>query len=499
MISRPLLLETALVQARTHLNCGLLEWQKRLPRPGFGIAHSLNYHYLRKPGISRQGLGREAATMGRFCRGYVLLLLLAAAPAARAQVPAAQPDSTLRTAWELMGPTTDSVVVFATEIPLPHRPADPSTLADFNYADSVFAALTAQGRWAALDSAVRTAQQLGSDYPALHRYRGWAALHRERPAVALREYGAALRANPLDTLARYGLTLAYLQLNQPNPAALLARALPDSLRHLLRLPGFRLLTGVELEGGAQFPGTVHRGPSAFGRLGFSSRLSARVSLVQNLSYFGQSLDQPDDDHRGHARRYSIRQHQYHVLLGVQLAPRWRVLAGYHVLNSDLGRRESPIGQLGYLAVAYARPYCAVQAGFYAGTLTDTARTQTDLRLTVYPLGNLRLYGFGRASVVHSAGRNYPNGVFGAGGRLHRRAWLEAYGGRGLVPVLAELDGTYVYNLLDPVRERAGASLLLLLPKRLSLRLAASTERRRDAFNGLYYSLSSLSTTCAWTW
>ena len=429
----------------------------------------------------------------------LLLLLLTAGPAARAQVPAARPDSTLRPVAELMRLGPDSLVVLAADALRPRAAAVRPTLADFGYADSVLAALAGRGRWAALDSAVRVALGLGLDYPALHRYRGQAALHRARPAVALRAYGAALRTNPLDTLARYGLALAYLQLNQPGPAALLARTLPDSLRRPLHLAGSRAITRVEAEGSGQFPTTSHRGPAAFGRLGLSSRLSPRISLTQNLTYFSQNLDQPDLEQRGRDRRYRIRQNQYHALLGVQLAPRWRILAGYHILSSDLGRRESPIGQLGYLALAHARPYYSVQAGLYAGTLTDTARLQTDLRLTVYPLGNLRLYGFGRASVVHSAGRRYPNGVLGAGGQLHRRAWLEAYGGLGLVPVLAEVDGTYVYNLLDPVRARAGASLLLLLPRQLSLRLAGSTERRRDAFTGTYYSLNSLSTTFAWTW
>lgn len=429
----------------------------------------------------------------------LLLLLLAASPAAHAQAPTTRPDSTLRPAAELMGLTTDSVVVPGPEALRPHVAAAPPSLADYFYADSVFAALAARGRWLALDSATRAAEGLGSDYPALHRYRGQAALRRERPARALREYDAALRTNPLDTLARYCLTLTYLQLNQPGPAALLARTLPDSLRRRLHVVGFRLVTEVEAEAGAQFPNTPRRGPAAFGRLGVSSRLSPRLSLTQNLTYFGQSLDQPDPEQRSRYRRYRIGQNQYHALLAAQLAPRWRALAGYHILVSDLGRRESPVGQLGYVALVYARPYYTVQAGFYAGTLTDTTRTQTDLRLTVYPLGNLRLYGFGRASVVHSAGRNYPNGVFGVGGRLHRRTWLEAYGGLGLVPVLAEVDGTYVYNLLDPVRARAGASLLLLLPKQCSLRLAGSTERRRDAFDGTYYSLHSLSTTFAWTW
>ncbi|MDQ2769104.1 MAG: hypothetical protein M3Y54_01215, partial [Bacteroidota bacterium] len=355
------------------------------------------------------------------------------------------------------------------------------------------------GRWLAVDSTGRAALRLGIDYPALRRYLGQAALARARPAAALHHYGRARRANPLDTLANYGLALAYLQLNQPAPAALLARALPDSLRRRLHLRGFQALTQLELEGNGQLPDNQHRGPAAFFRLGLSSRLSPRCSLTQNLSYFGQDIELPDPYRPGHDRHYPIRQNQYHTLLGVQLAPRWRAQLGYHVLESDLGRHESRLGQLGYAALAYSRPYYTVQAGFFAGTLTDTTRTQTDLRLTVYPLGSLRFYTFGRASVVHSAGRSYPNGVLGAGGRLRPRLWLEGFGGLGQVPVLAEVDGTYVYNLLDPVRERAGASLLLLLPRQLSARLSASTERRRDALNGSYFSLYSLSTTLAWTW
>jgi hypothetical protein len=157
------------------------------------------------------------------------------------------------------------------------------------------------------------------------------------------------------------------------------------------------------------------------------------------------------------------------------------------------------GHLSYAALAYAHPYFTAQAGFFTGTLTDTARCQTDLRLTVYPLGNLRLYGFGRASVVRSHGRSYPNGVLGAGGRLHPKLWLEAYGGVGQVPMLAELDGAYVYNLLDPLRQRAGASLLILLARSLSLRLAYGAEQRADAVNGSHYNIYSLTTALAWTW
>jgi hypothetical protein len=370
---------------------------------------------------------------------------------------------------------------------------------DFQATDSLIHALANQYRWAELDSVGRAQLRLGLDYPALRRRLGQAALALDRPAAAIRHYGRALRENPLDTTARYGLALAYLGLNQPGPAALVGRGLPDSLRRPLHLNGFQLLRRVEVEGNAHFPDNRRRGTASFFRLGLGTRLSPRLALSQNLSFFGQDIELPDRFRRGASAPYPVCQTQYHALLAGQLAPRWRALLGYHFLDSDFGGFQTRANHLGYAALAYARPYWTAQAGLYVGRLTDTTRTQTDLRLTVYPLGNLRLYGFGQASVVRSGGRSFPHGLLGAGGRLHRRVWLEAYAGRGQVPVLAELDGLYVYNLLDPLRARAGASLLLLLPRQLSLRLGYGFEQRRDFINGSLYPLHSLSTALAWTW
>ena len=371
--------------------------------------------------------------------------------------------------------------------------------ADFQALDSLIQTLAGQFRWAALDSVGRAALRLGTDYPALRRRLGDAALARDRPAAAIGHYGRALRENPLDSAARAGLALAYLGLNQASAATLVARSLRAAPCRALHLNGFQLLTQVEVEASGQHPSSVHRGAAGFLRLGLSSRLSPRLSLSQNLSYFGQTIELPAAPRRGGSERYPIRQGQYHALLGVQLAPRWRALLGYHFLNSDFGRLDAAPGHLGYAALAYAQPYWTAQAGLFAGTLTDTARWQADLRLTGYPLGNLRLYGYGRASVVRSGGRHFPNGVLGVGGRLRPRLWLEAYGGLGQVPVLAELDGTYVYNLLDPLRQRGGASLLILLPRQLALRLGYATEQRRDAVDGRTYALNSLTTALAWTW
>jgi hypothetical protein len=68
-----------------------------------------------------------------------------------------------------------------------------------------------------------------------------------------------------------------------------------------------------------------------------------------------------------------------------------------------------------------------------------------------------------------------------------------------VPVLAEADGTYVYNLLDPLGRRAAASLLILGPRRLRLRLVYGAEQRRITLLNSSYSLSSFSAALAWIW
>ncbi|RZK96262.1 MAG: hypothetical protein EOO62_29495 [Hymenobacter sp.] len=141
----------------------------------------------------------------------------------------------------------------------------------------------------------------------------------------------------------------------------------------------------------------------------------------------------------------------------------------------------------------------MQVGGYAGVVTDTTRAQADLRLTVYPLGNLSLYGFGRGSVVHSQGQNYPNGLLGVGVRLRAWLWAEAWGSAGTVPVLAEADGTYIYNLLDPLGRRAAASLLILGPQRLRGRLVYSAEQRRITGLNMPYTLHSYSAALAWFW
>ncbi|GAA4365059.1 hypothetical protein GCM10023185_35060 [Hymenobacter saemangeumensis] len=384
------------------------------------------------------------------------------------------------------------------------RPVAAQRLLDFQYADSLTLALQLQQRWAALDSVGEEALRLGQDYPALHRRLGQAKLNTGRHAQAVRHYGLALRADALDSTARHGLVLAHLALNQREQAAFLASGLSEPLRRQLRLRAFYAVNYADVEGSIQQGDNIHRRDASFWRLGLGSQLGPRVGLMQSLSFFNQEVQGPPPPPPPPGMRplpppfIPISQWEYHALLGVQLSPAWRAKLSYHYLNSYYGTRFYP-SYLAYGALSYTRPYWTAQAGLYGGTITDTTRTQADLRLAVYPLGNLKLYGFGRSSLIFSGGRRYPNSLLGAGVRLRPWLWAEAFGSWGLVPTLAEADGTYVFNLFDQMSRRSGTSLHILLPYSLALRLHYLAEQRIDRYNLQSYNLHSLTASLAWTW
>lgn len=378
---------------------------------------------------------------------------------------------------------------------LPAKQAVAQDLQNFPYTDSLTLALFQQGRWRALDSVGRAAVRVGTDYPVLRLRLGYAAARRDQPATAIRHYGRALRANAADPDARYGLVLAQLAMGQRDLAAFQARHLNDSLRYLLHLRGFYPVQRVELEATGQTTNSVTRGNAGVLRVGIGSQLRPWLYLAQSGSYFGQTVMLPETQLD---KLFVIRQWEYHALLTAQFGHGWQVRASYHFLDSRFGATAYP-GHLFYGALAYAQPFFTVQGGFYGGTLTDTVRTQADLRLAVYPLGNQRLYAFNRLSVVRSGGKQYPNGLLGFGSRVRRWCWLEVYGVTGQVPVLAEADGTYVYNLLDPLRRRLGVSTYLGVTKHLTARLHYSAEERRRAQTTLTYRLFALTTALQWTW
>ena len=431
----------------------------------------------------------------------VLLLALLLLPfGARAQ----RPDSLVVLPADSGGVPAAGLPVFADSLRpalsagAAYRPLVPrsTSLLDFAYADSLTQTLWAAGRWTALDSVGRAALAVGTDYPALRQRLGDAALRQERLTTALRHYGRALQANPADEHIRAQLALTHLLLGQRDAATYHARLLPDSVRGPLHLLPRIAVRDLALELGGTDADTRRRSSATFGHLSAASQLTARLVLAQTVAYYGQTVQLPDA--RSPASEFTVRQWEYHALLRAQLAARWQARLGYHYLHNIFGTQRYP-GHLVYAAAVYAHPAWQAHLGLYAGRLTDTARTQLDAQLTWYPRGNLRLYTFGRGTVVRSGGRTYPNALLGLGQRLGPRAWLEGFVGLGRVPVLAEADGQYVYNLLDPLHRRLGLTAYCVLPHQLRLQLRYVLENRFLTPFITSYTQFALTGGLAWTW
>lgn len=456
---------------------------------------------------------RRLIPLLRWLGALLLGLLLRAAPA-QTVVPPTRPDSVVREPADSL--VVEPVVLPDSLVPAPGAPAgvyelpDPARRrapeqgpASFAYVDSLTSRLLAQGRWAAVDSVGRLALAAGIDYPVLRQRLGYAAAMRQRPARAIGHYQHALRDNSADAPSRLGLSYAWLALNQRETAAQLARPLPDSLRRALRLAP-RLLARAEAEIGGQWPSTADRSTASYGRLGVGSQLGGGWTLWQAASLYSQqvrvAVPEPDPYSRPPRPRWvDVRQFDYQALLTVPLPAALQGRLGYHYTGSRFHETRYP-GHLGYAALRYVRPTWQLQAGLYAGRLTDSARTQTDLQLTVLPLGNLHLHAFGRAAFVRTAGRTYPHLMLGAGGRLARRVWLEGYAGWGRVPVLADQDGAYVYNLLDPLRRRLGLGLLVPLPGgSWQARCYYGAEARTQIQTLTFYTQHTLTLAATWTW
>ncbi|WP_167856783.1 tetratricopeptide repeat protein [Hymenobacter aquaticus] len=375
------------------------------------------------------------------------------------------------------------------------QPLAAQDLRDFAYVDSLTLTLSGQERWAALDSLGAAALRAGTDYPALRQRLGYAALRQGHLVPAIRHYGQAVAANPTDEESRTQLARAYLLVNEPGAARLAVATLPDSVRQALHLPAHRAVTQVLVEGSGKPAANVRREAAGFGRIGLSSQLSTRLALTQNLSYYEQAVRLPE---RRPTPAFFIRQREYAALLTEQVSLSWQVKGAYHFVSNDYGPARYA-NHLGFAAARFSRPGWSVQLSQYVGRVTDTTRLQTDLQLLAYPLPSARLYVYGRASLIRSAGHTFPNALLGLGAQLSPRLAVEGFGSPGRVPVLFERDAIDVYNVLDPLRYRLGLNTYGQLSGHWRLHFSYLAARYQEIRTLTSYTQHSLTGGLLWTW
>lgn len=192
-------------------------------------------------------------------------------------------------------------------------------------------------------------------------------------------------------------------------------------------------------------------------------------------------------------------HQYYLSGQVRLARNWRAGLGFHyvgvrypVLNRTPGMgpgrfQKSVVTDHQVVLFFHLKkdfPYFSTQASLYYSNLNDATQLQTDLKLSVYPLGNLNLYTLTTVSYqIENSGRDRQSIVLTQeiGGKIFRYLWIEGFFTLGEMQNYTGGDGTLVFNSANIIKSRIGGRLIFPVHQAVSLQAGYTYAVRESSF------------------
>jgi hypothetical protein len=187
--------------------------------------------------------------------------------------------------------------------------------------------------------------------------------------------------------------------------------------------------------------------------------------------------------------FSSKLHQYYGNLSLSVSKGLSMSGGIHWLqtrfqvsntlniNNDL---------VAFISAYKSFPYISIGATFYRANLMDVIQNQTDLKILLYPLGNLNLYSISTGSFQNqqftldtSENRYVLDQKIGI--KASPWLWLEAYGTFGEIDNFILNDGLVVYNRMDVIKQRFGGRVILLPLPKWNLTLDLGTSKNESIF------------------
>jgi hypothetical protein len=219
------------------------------------------------------------------------------------------------------------------------------------------------------------------------------------------------------------------------------------------LSNFNLVTGFK------YPGVNSRGNASYVATGLGLRLGSRFQLDQTISLFQQEIANTPT---GIPPRIIItytntKQLEYYAKLGFGLSKQITLIGAYHFLNTNF-TTSTYQNHIGFAGIKYDSDYLSFQADASFGKIVTANISQFNAIVGVFPLGNLNLYGFTKASYLtqNSVSRPVFSQVFGF--KAIKKVWLEANASFGGLDDYLDDDASYVYNSIDISKNKLGATL-----------------------------------------
>ncbi len=348
-----------------------------------------------------------------------------------------------------------------------------------------------EANWKALQTYGKENISAGIDFPLLSMRTGYAAFMLGNYGQSLKQYKKVLDADPTNSIALYYVYLNNLYLNNITAARYYAGKLPAETKASEKIQPYRL-SGVDGEFSYKIPDDSSRGNVTYGRIGFSIQLGYKLELQQSGALFNQQLSEPLLTRVTNNRNINNKQKEYYAKLTYAASGSVALIGGYHYIytpfNNLLYNNNLFFGGLKYIS-----PFVQLKAMAASGRMINTIYNQVDLTVSLYPMGNTKLYTISRAAYGDAFTFSQV-----AGYRIAKQLWLEGHMTLGQYNNLLENDALYVFNDIDKKHFKAGASIYILVAKKSLLSFNYTFDQKlRYRTNNTYFYQHSLNTAISW--
>ena len=357
-------------------------------------------------------------------------------------------------------------------------------------ADSQSLALYNSGQWKALVIFGKNNIQPGTDFSLLRMRIGYAAFMLGNYSESLTQYKKVFDEDPENITALNYVYLNNLYLNNLSAAKYYSAKIANEKQEKEIKTALKI-SSISTEYSFKTPTDTMRKTAQYSRFGVNVQLSNRLELEQSVAFYNQIINEPNINASvtppppnfppgnstrirqlvENTRSISIQQKEYYAKLVYAASGEVTMLGGLHFLQTPFNNVIYN-NSIFFAGLKYTTPFAHISLLSSFGKISDSASKQFEGALTLFPLGNTKLYGISKIAY-----NNNPTFTQIAGVNITKRIWLEANVTLGKYNVLFDNDALYVYNDIDQKELKAGGSVYASLSKNLQLTLNYTFEKK----------------------
>ncbi len=333
-----------------------------------------------------------------------------------------------------------------------------------------------KGNWKELLQFGDNAIGSGQDFILLRLRLGYAAYMLNNFSISIKHYEAVIKEDSYNATAHYYLFLCKKYLNHEALADRHAKYLSEEVLKNENLNAFAL-TDVGLEVSYKQTDIKARENSLYARLDLGTRLGLNIHMVNALGMYNQVVRESKLTAVVNNNNIQVNQKEYYNKTLINVSNKVQLKAIYHFLNTPFNNFVYS-NHVGGLGLTYFNHYYDISADANIAKLTDSTYYQYNVKLGLYPLGNLNFYSFSTGILRTNSNTGTAFNIKQViGFKLMKKTWVEVNGTFGEFNNLLENDALYVYNAIDKNTFKAGGTLYVTPTSNLVLTAGYTYEKR----------------------